>query len=82
MQFQADVLGVAVARPASVETTAFGAAALAGLAAGVWDRAALAARWEAEARFEPGMPEAEREALYAGWRRAVRAALAWAQDTQ
>ena len=80
MQFQADVLGVAVERPASVETTAFGAAALAGLAAGVWDREALAQRWEAEARFEPTLPGAEREALYAGWRRAVRAALAWAHD--
>src|SRR5690606_615011 len=49
MQFQADVLGVAVERPASVETTAFGAAALAGLAAGVWDSEALAQRWKAEA---------------------------------
>jgi glycerol kinase len=82
MQFQADVLGVAVERPASVETTAFGAAALAGLAAGVWDREALAGRWQAETRFEPGLPEAEREALYAGWQRAVRATLAWAHEAE
>jgi glycerol kinase len=62
MQFQADLLGVPVLRPAVTETTAWGAAALAALGAGVVrDRAALARRWRAAKRFEPRMKPAERE---------------------
>jgi glycerol kinase len=84
MQFQADVLGVAVERPAMVEMTAIGAAGLAGLVAGVWpDAATFAARREAT-RWTPGDAgeEARRVAVegHAGWRRAVRATLAWARD--
>lgn len=80
MQFQADVLGVPVERPDLVETTALGAAGLAGVAAGVWPDAAsfLAAR-----RFTRFVPGAGREAArtgHDGWRRAVRGALAWARD--
>jgi glycerol kinase len=73
MQLQADLLGVPVRRPALLEVTAFGAAGLAGLAVGFWkDLAALEAAGSADARvFEPALPEAQREALYAGWRRAV-----------
>jgi len=80
MQFQADLLGVPVERPDIVETTALGAAGLAGLAAGLWANGAqfLAARHFT--RFTPtGDPMAT--AGYAGWRRAVRGALSWARDT-
>lgn len=76
MQFQADLLGIPVERPAVLETTAKGAALLAGLGVGLWpglDR--LSEMWQVAARFAPQMPEAEREALYAGWRRAVRRTL-------
>jgi glycerol kinase len=78
MQMQADILGRPVVRPAVTETTALGAAALAGLAAGVWPSLPeLEARWRVDRRFEPAMPEAEREAAYAGWRRAVERARGW-----
>ncbi len=80
MQFQADVLGAAVERPALVEATALGAAGIAGLAAGVWPSpdAFLGAR-EATL-FRPGEGAAAAQAGRAGWRRAVRATLAWARD--
>jgi len=72
MQFLADITGLAVERPTVTETTALGAAYLAGLAVGVYPSLeALAALWRREARFEPRMAEAEREALYAGWQDAV-----------
>ena len=80
MQFQADVLGAPVERPALVEATALGAAGLAGLAAGVWPSpdAFLGAR--AATLFRPGAGAAAAQHGRAGWRRAVRAALAWARD--
>ena len=72
MQFQADVLGVPVDRPALVETTAAGAAFLAGLGVGLWkDAASLAARRRRDRLFTPAMPPEKREALYAGWKDAV-----------
>jgi len=72
MQFQADVLGVPVDRPALVETTAAGAAFLAGLGSGFWkDAAALAARRRRDRLFTPAMPPDRRDALYAGWVEAV-----------
>ena len=75
-QFLADVLEAPVERPAGVETTALGAAFLAGLATGVWpDLEALSATWALERRFEPAMDSARREATVAGWRDAVRRAL-------
>ncbi|MFO1360914.1 MAG: glycerol kinase GlpK [Burkholderiales bacterium] len=78
MQFQADLLGVPVVRPRVLETTALGAAYLAGLAVGVWpDRAALAARWERERVFEPAMPRDEAHARRAQWARAVERAKGW-----
>ncbi len=78
MQFQADVLGVAVERPPLLEVTALGAAALAGLAVGFWsDRAELAAGAGKGTRFEPSMPAAQRDALYAGWKRAVERSREW-----
>jgi len=75
MQLQADALGIPVVRPACIETTALGAASLAGLHAGVWpDLDALAARWRADARFEPAGDASARDARLARWRRAVAAA--------
>ncbi len=72
MQFQADLLGVPVVRPASVEATVAGAAQLAGLAVGFWRDATELLDARAGARvFAPAMPEVERERLYAGWRQAV-----------
>ena len=76
-QFQSDMLGVAVERPAVAETTALGAAYLAGLAVGFWqDTAEIAKNHRVEARFVPAMAEDERERLYAGWLRAVERARA------
>ena len=81
MQFQADVLGVAVRRPPVLEVTALGAAALAGLAVGFWrDRSELADAMGAGAtRFEPRMPKQRRDALHAGWKRAVERARNWVE---
>ncbi len=78
MQFQADLLGVPVRRPPLLEVTAFGAAALAGLATGVWsDRSAVESTTEGGTVFEPRMEVARRDELYAGWKRAVERSLAW-----
>jgi glycerol kinase len=78
MQFQADVLGVPVARPDVLETTALGAAGLAGLGAGVWRDAGEFLAGRKFARFEPGPEGATARALVPDWRRAVSAALHWA----
>jgi glycerol kinase len=79
MQIQADLLGVPVQRPAVTETTALGAAYLAGLAVGVWpDTDALARQWTIDRTFEPRMADDERQSLIAGWRRAVERASGWA----
>jgi glycerol kinase len=78
-QFQADVIGVPVRRPVVQETTALGAAYLAGLAEGVWSSPAEAASsWSQDASFEPAMPAAEVEARRAGWRRALERSRGWA----
>jgi len=75
MQFQADILGKAVRRPVILETTALGAAYLAGLAVGFWSgRDELASAWREDRRFEPSLAAGERERLYAGWKRAVERA--------
>jgi glycerol kinase len=78
MQFQADVLNVAVARQNNVEATAWGAAAMAGLTVGVWkDQAELANLQGGDKRFEPAMKQDARTKLYAGWRKAVERSLKW-----
>ncbi len=78
MQFQADLLGVPVVRPVVNETTALGAAYLAGLAVGFWkDRQEITDRWKADRTFDPQMPEAEADKLYHGWQTAVKAAMAF-----
>lgn len=79
LQFQADILGRPVERPDVVETTALGAAALAGIGTGLWRDAAGFAAGRRFTRFEPGAASAERDRLIAEWRRAVEAALAWAR---
>jgi glycerol kinase len=80
LQFQADLLNKPVQRPVNVETTATGAAYLAGLATGVWrDRADLTKRWKAAQTFTPAMSQPHREALYHGWQRAVERAKGWVE---
>ena len=81
MQFQADVAGLPVVRPAVTESTALGAACLAGLAVGYWQGVEeLAANWRAERRFEPALPEDRVAGLRAAWARAVERARGWAAD--
>jgi glycerol kinase len=75
MQFQSDMLGTKVERPVIQETTALGAAYLAGLAVGFWkDKADIAKNWQLETAFKPKMKAAERTMLYKGWKLAVKAA--------
>ena len=82
MQFQADVAGIPVEVARIQETTALGAAFLAGLATGVWKTpSALRERRTVSARYEPRMSKDERESLYAGWRRAVERSRGWALTT-
>ena len=82
MQFQADILATPVVRPVVRETTALGAAYLAGLAVGYWaSREEIAQNWAADRRFLPQMEPTRREELFAGWRRAVARAAGWAQPT-
>jgi glycerol kinase len=78
LQFQADILGIPVVRPAVTETTALGAAYLAGLAVGFWpDVDAVAGQWRADARFEPKMPASRAESLRTRWREALDRAKGW-----
>jgi len=80
MQFQADVLGVPVVRPKVAETTALGAAYLAGLAVGFWkDRKEIAKQWQADRQFRPAMKPAQRRQLVAGWEKALARSKAWAE---
>jgi glycerol kinase len=80
LQFQADILGVPVLRPVNTETTAFGAAALAGLGAGLWEsEAALAELWALERRFEPRMSGIEASGRRARWAQALERARGWAR---
>ncbi|HVQ62770.1 MAG TPA: FGGY-family carbohydrate kinase, partial [Burkholderiales bacterium] len=81
MQFQADLLGVPVVRPKVLETTALGAAYLAGLASGVWrSREEIAKQWKIERRFEPEMKRDEAEQRIGEWKRALERAKGWAQS--
>ena len=80
MQFQADILNKTVLRPAIRETTALGAAYLAGLATGVWkDRDEIRSLWHCNMTFAPQMDEAERTRLLAGWHKAVGRSCDWAE---
>lgn len=78
LQFQADVLGVPVRRPVVAETTALGAAYLAGLAVGYWkDTTDVVENWALEREFRPAMEPERRDALYRGWKKAVERCLDW-----
>ena len=81
MQFQADLLQADIVRPQCIETTALGAAYLAGLAVGYWQSLEeIRTNWKAERRFTGQMPEEQRCTAIRGWKRAVRAAVAWAEE--
>ena len=78
MQFQSDMLQTKVVRPVITETTAIGAAYLAGLAVGFWkDLEEIQAQWQMERVFSPKMDEGERQVLSAGWKKAIQAAVSW-----
>ena len=79
-QVQADQLGVPVKRPANLETTALGAAYLAGLAEGVWSVDEISKNWAAAATFEPRASRDEVDGAYDGWKRAVERAKGWAEE--
>jgi len=81
LQIQADILGRDVVRPAVLETTALGAAYLAGLATGFWkDAEDVSRNWREHRRFVPQMAQARREEMYAGWKRAVERTKGWANE--
>ena len=83
MQFQADLLGVPVDRPQITETTALGAAYLAGLATGVWaSKEELKKSWQLETRFTPALDKKAADKLYKGWRKAVKHAANWLADEE
>jgi glycerol kinase len=80
MQFQADMLHTQVERPEIIETTALGAAYLAGLASGYWSLEEVTSGWRRSASFQPSMPEAERSRLYRRWQKAVERSKGWELD--
>jgi glycerol kinase len=81
MQFQSDLLQLPVQRPRTVETTALGAAYLAGLAVGYWDNVEqIADNWEVERTYTPQIPAERSQQLYQGWQEAVRRASGWAME--
>ena len=78
MQFQADLLGVPVVRPAVTETTALGAAYFAGIAVGYWKSAdEVSGQWQVDRKFEPAMPRAQAGALRARWTDALGRSKGW-----
>ena len=81
MQFQADLSDTQIQRPRCIETTALGAAYLAGLASGFWkDLGEIRGNWACERTFSPAISQQRRQELLKGWKRAVRCAMAWAKD--
>ena len=80
MQFQADILGTTVERPAVIETTALGAAYLAGLEAGYWKMDELQQSWRKDATFSAEMSSEKREDLYAKWQKAVERSMKWEEE--
>jgi glycerol kinase len=80
MQFQADVVGVPVIVPRIAETTALGAAYLAGVATGLWELSQVREMWEEAARYEPAMEESRREELLGRWHEAVERSRGWARE--
>ncbi|MCX6198315.1 MAG: glycerol kinase GlpK [Bacteroidetes bacterium] len=79
MQFQSDMLGVPVDRPKITETTALGAAYLAGLAVGYYKKPNIIKQWKMDNQFKPKLKPTERAAFYDGWKKAVKLSIAWAE---
>ncbi|MEO1434613.1 MAG: glycerol kinase GlpK [Bacteroidota bacterium] len=77
MQFQSDILGTPVQRPEIIETTALGAAYLAGLATGFWEKSAISNNWHLDQSFEPEMEANVRNEKYKGWQKAVKRTMGW-----
>ena len=80
MQFQSDILGATVERPEVIETTALGAAYLAGLAVDFWQKEQIIKNWQLDNQFQPEMAEAEKEKLYRGWKKAVKRSMDWEEE--
>ena len=81
MQFQADILDAEVVRPSCIETTALGAAYLAGLATGFWkDVQEVKLNWRKEREFTPSVTKEYRQKLLKGWKKAVRCTFGWARE--
>ena len=81
MKFQADINGVTVKRPKCIETTALGAAYLAGLATGYWEnKEDIRKNWGVDRKFEPQMSAERREKAIGGWKKAVKTAIFWAEN--
>ena len=79
MQFQADMLDVKVERPSVIETTALGAAYLAGLAVGYWKKSEISKNWQIDQTFDSTMNKKERNRLYGGWQKAVKRSMGWSK---
>ena len=77
MQFQADILHTEVERPTIIETTALGAAYLAGLAIGIWTKKEISEQWMKDASFHPSTSDEVTQVLYRGWKKAVQRSLEW-----
>jgi glycerol kinase len=83
MQVQSDIINAPVKRPSCIETTAMGAAYLAGLAVGYWEsKEEVIRNWEVDKVFKPKLEEEEREKKIKGWKKAVRYAFDWAKDEE
>jgi len=80
MQFQADILDAKVERPSIIETTALGAAYLAGLAVGYWQKSDITEKWQLDKTFLPNMAQDKRNKLYKGWQKAVKRSMEWAEN--
>lgn len=80
MQFQSDILGTTVERPRVLETTALGAAYLAGLGTGFWHAEDLDTVWQSDAAFMPQMEDSKRSGLYKQWQKAVKRSMAWVEE--
>ena len=77
MQFQADIINTDVQRPSVIETTALGAAYLAGLAVGYWEMEEISQNWQIDKTFHPEMGDDKRSKLYRGWQKAVERSKGW-----
>lgn len=82
MQFQSDILGTNVERPKIIETTALGAAYLAGLAVGYWDMKSIGSKWKLDKRFSAKMDKKEKDRLYANWKVAVKRTMNWEKEVK